>query len=68
MGALTDARTGSLRIITLPNFWAHANCDYAMTTRLLPAGPELTRVEVCFLVRGDAIEGRDYDPERVAAM
>jgi glycine betaine catabolism A len=68
MGGLTDARTGSLRIITLPNFWAHANCDYAMTTRLLPAGPELTRVEVCFLVREDAVDGRDYDPERVAAV
>ena len=66
MGDLTDPQTGSLRIITLPNFWAHANCDYAMTTRLLPAGPELTRVEVCFLVREDAVEGVDYDPERVA--
>ena len=68
MGDLTDPATGSLRIITLPNFWAHANCDYAMTTRLLPAGPELTRVEVCFLVREDAVEGVDYDPERVAAV
>ena len=68
MGDLADPRTGSLRIIALPNFWAHANCDYAMTTRLLPAGPESTRVEVCFLVRGDATEGVDYDPERVAAV
>jgi len=68
MGDLTDTATGSLRIITLPNFWAHANCDYTMTTRLLPAGPELTRVEVCFLVREDAVEGVDYDPERVAAV
>jgi Rieske 2Fe-2S family protein len=68
MGNLTDPRTGSLRIITLPNFWAHANCDYVMTTRLLPADPELTRVEVCFLVREDAVAGVDYDPERVAAV
>jgi Rieske 2Fe-2S family protein len=68
MGDLADPRAGSLRIITLPNFWAHANCDYVMTTRLLPAGPELTRVEVCFLVREDAVEGADYDPERVAAV
>jgi Rieske 2Fe-2S family protein len=68
MGGLEDPGTGSLRIITLPNFWAHANCDYAMTTRLLPAGPDLTDVEVCFLVRGDAVEGVDYDPERVAAV
>ena len=68
LGNLTDPHTGSLRVITLPNFWAHANCDYAMTTRLLPAGPDLTHVEVCFLVRKDAVEGVDYDPERVAAV
>jgi len=68
MGDIHDARTGSLRIITLPNFWAHANCDYAMTTRLLPAGPGLTNVEVCFLIREDAVEGVDYDPQQVAAV
>ncbi|MGH3145549.1 MAG: aromatic ring-hydroxylating oxygenase subunit alpha [Rubrobacter sp.] len=68
MGDITDPRTGSLRIITLPNFWAHANCDYAMTTRLLPAAPDLTQVEVCFLVRESAVEGVDYDPKRVAAV
>lgn len=66
MGDLTDTNTGSLRVITLPNSWAHANCDYAMTTRLLPDGPSRTKVEVSFLVRGDAEEGVDYDPERVA--
>ena len=68
MGDLIDPRTGSLRIITLPNFWAHANCDYAMTTRLLPLASDLTAVEVCFLVREDAAEGVDYDPERVGAV
>ena len=68
MGELTDPNVGSLRLITLPNFWGHANCDYAMTTRLLPIGPELTRVEVSFLVREDAAEGVDYDPDRVAEV
>ena len=68
MGELTDPNVGSLRLITVPNFWGHANCDYAMTTRLLPIGPELTRVEVSFLVREDAVEGVDYDPDRVAAV
>jgi Rieske 2Fe-2S family protein len=68
LGDLTQPETGSLRVITLPNFWAHANCDYAMTTRLLPAGPGLTSVEVCFLVREDAVAGVDFDPERVSAV
>ncbi len=68
MGELTDPNVGSLRLITVPNFWGHANCDYAMTTRLLPIGPEFTRVEVSFLVREDAVEGVDYDPDTVAAV
>ena len=66
MGGLTDPNVGSLRIITLPNLWAHANCDYAMTTRLAPVGAGMTRVEVSFLVQEDAIEGKDYDPQEVA--
>lgn len=66
MGDLTSPETGSLRLITLPNLWAHANCDYAMTTRLLPLAPERTRVDVTFLVREDAVAGEDYEPERVA--
>ena len=39
-----------------------------MTTRLLPAGPDLTDVEVCFLLKKDAVEGVDYDPKSVAAV
>ncbi len=39
-----------------------------MTTRLYPAGPGLTRVEVSFLVQEDAVEGVDYDPQRVAEV
>ncbi|MGF1470579.1 MAG: aromatic ring-hydroxylating dioxygenase subunit alpha [Rubrobacteraceae bacterium] len=66
MGNLTDPDVGSLRLITLPNLWAHANCDYAMTTRLTPVGPGLTRVEVSFLVHEDAVEGEDYAPDEVA--
>ena len=68
MGDLTSPKTGSLRLITLPNLWAHANCDYAMTTRLLPLAPEQTRVDVCFFVREDAVEGEGYDPGRVARV
>ena len=66
MGDFTYPRVGSLRLITLPNFWGHANCDYAMTTRLTPVGAGTTKVQVSFLVDEDAVEGRDYDPEQVA--
>jgi Rieske 2Fe-2S family protein len=66
MGEFTDPQVGSLRLITLPNFWGHANCDYAMTTRLTPVSAGMTRVQVSFLVDEDAVEGEDYDSEQVA--
>jgi Rieske 2Fe-2S family protein len=68
LGDIPEPRTGSLRIVTLPNAWVHANCDYAVSTRLAPFGPKLTHAQVCFLVRRNAVEGVDYDPERVAAV
>ncbi|MGI8948026.1 MAG: aromatic ring-hydroxylating oxygenase subunit alpha [Ornithinimicrobium sp.] len=61
LGALDGADVGSLRVISLPNSWSHANADYAMTTRLTPISPALTAVDVTFLVRDDAVEGADYD-------
>ncbi|CAN5500594.1 aromatic ring-hydroxylating dioxygenase subunit alpha [soil metagenome] len=65
LGDLPTAGTGSLRVITLPNSWSHANCDYAVTTRLTPVGPEMTRIDLAFLVRADAVEGVDFDLGRV---
>jgi Rieske 2Fe-2S family protein len=45
---------------TVPNFWCHASGDHAVSTRLAPAGPETTYIAVQWLVREDAVEGRDY--------
>ncbi|MBP2367864.1 aromatic ring-hydroxylating oxygenase subunit alpha [Pseudonocardia parietis] len=56
LGELTEADAGSLRVVCLPDMWAHANCDYAVTTRLSPVDAGTTDVEVCFLVRADAGE------------
>ena len=61
MGDYPDADVGTLRIRTLPNFWNHSSCDHAVSTRLLPAGPQLTAIRVWWLVDEKAIEGRDYD-------
>ena len=36
-----------------------------MTTRLTPVSTDVTRIDVAFLVREDAAEGEDYDPEAV---
>lgn len=39
-----------------------------MTTRLTSVNPGLMRVDVCFLIREDAVDGVDYDPQRVAEV
>jgi Rieske 2Fe-2S family protein len=60
MGAYTDPDVGTLRMRTMPNFWNHSSCDHAVSTRLLPAGPRLTKARVTWLVDRDAVEGQDY--------
>lgn len=68
MGDIPAAATGSLRIVTLPNAWIHFNCDYVVTTRLIPCRPESSRARVTFLVDGNARPGIDFDPDNVAAV
>lgn len=65
MGDYPDGDVGTLRLRTLPNFWSHGSCDYAVTTRLAPAGPRLTRAQTTWLVSQTAQEGRDYDLARL---
>jgi glycine betaine catabolism A len=36
--------------------------------RLTPAGPALTKVHLDFLVRDDAVEGVDYETDRLTAF
>jgi len=68
LGQLPSPDVGSLRLITLPNSWTHVDADYAATTRLTPVGPEQTDVDITFLVRADAVEGRDYAVEDLTAV
>ena len=65
MGDYTDADVGTLRIRSLPNMWHHASCDHAVTTRVLPAGVHRTLVRVTWLVKENAVEGRDYRLEDI---
>jgi Rieske 2Fe-2S family protein len=60
MGDYPSHDVGTLRMRTMPNFWTHASADHAVSTRLAPAGPQRTLVQVQWLVREDAVEGRDY--------
>jgi len=65
MGRLTGPDTGVLRMRGLPNFWAHASCDHAVFTRLLPVSRSITRATVYWLVDQAAEEGRDYQREQL---
>jgi len=65
MGAYDGHDVGTLRARVLPGFWCHASADHAVTTRLLPAGPIETAIEVVWLVAADAEEARDYDLDRL---
>ena len=68
MGSYPGYDVGTLRARTVPNFWVHASADHAVLTRLAPAGPELTKITVQWLVDEGAVAGRDYDPDDVAAF
>ena len=65
MGDFTDPDMGTARANTNVNFWCHANSDYANTVRITPIAPDRTLVRAYWLVRGDALEGQDYDLERL---
>jgi Rieske 2Fe-2S family protein len=60
MGDYPSHDVGTLRMRTMPNFWNHASADHAVSTRLAPAGPQRTLVQVQWLVHADAVEGQDY--------
>jgi Rieske 2Fe-2S family protein len=68
MGALRSADAGVLRLRGLPNFWAHASCDHAVFTRLVPGGCGVTGVRVTWLVDGAAQPHTDYSLERLLAF
>jgi Rieske 2Fe-2S family protein len=46
-------------------FEMEANPDHVTVFRFTPLAPALTNVEVTWLVRGDAVPGRDYDRDRL---
>lgn len=65
MGDYPDYDVGTLRMRAVPSFWLHASADHAVITRLAPAGPERTLVRVQWLVAADALQGRDYQLDRL---
>jgi glycine betaine monooxygenase A len=65
---LVEHDLGSVRLFRAPNSWHHFLSDQILHFRVLPLGPNRTEVRTTWLVHEDAIEGWDYDPERLAEV
>ncbi len=63
---LPDA--GSLLFFHYPSMWSHFLPDQSMTFRVTPIGPQETEVTTTWLVDRDAVEGVDYDLNRLTEV
>ena len=68
MGQFTEADVGTARAGTYPNFWLHATSDHATTMQVIPLAPDRTLMRADWLVRADAVEGVDYQVDRLIAF
>jgi phenylpropionate dioxygenase-like ring-hydroxylating dioxygenase large terminal subunit len=68
MGSFKEYDRAQTAIVFNPLGYVMASNDYAATMRFTPRGPTQTDVETLWLVRADAVEGKDYDPERLTRV
>jgi glycine betaine catabolism A len=68
LGRLSEPDAGIFAMVMFPNFWFEASSDYACSMRRTPLSPTLCEVEASWLVRGDAVECRDYEVDAVTAF
>jgi len=57
-GGCTDFQVG-------PVTFALAYCDHVVIYAFRPLGPDTSTCDITWLVRGDAVEGEDYNKERL---
>jgi len=65
LGQVGDGDIGSLRFALEPNSFAHVVGDHAFLFWLLPLSAQETQVTMKWVVAKDAVEGVDYDLERL---
>ncbi len=65
---LPDGNLGDVLIYHYPSTWIHVMGDHAVTFRILPASPTTTQLRTTWLVPGHAVEGLDYDLQRVTEV
>ncbi len=68
LGDLDTPRLGRLSLHHQPNAWFHFCADHAVAFTVLPLGPDRTLVRSTWLVHEDAVEGVDYDVERLTEV
>ena len=68
IGPFTEPESSSLSVWTQPNSWHHFCCDHVVTFSLTPISASQTLLQTTWLVHEDAVEGVDYDPDRIAAL
>lgn len=68
MGELPDFDVGSVRLLHFPNTWNHALGDHALAFRVLPLDAQRTAVTTKWMVHKDAVEGVDYDLEKLTKV
>ena len=68
IGPFTEPESSSLSVWTQPNSWHHFCCDHVVTFSLTPVSADKTLLRTSWLVHEDAVEGVDYDPDRIAAL
>lgn len=65
MGRIKDPDLGSMRILHLPHSWNHCMGDHLIVFTVWPISAQESLVITKWLVHKDAVEGVDYDPERL---
>lgn len=65
LGAMPFDDVGSLLKFHYPSSWNHFLPDHAILFRVTPVSPNETELTTKWLVHKDAVEGRDYDLQRL---
>ena len=65
MGDHKDYDAGVLGLVVYPNFWMDAVSDYMWTMRLTAISPSQTAIDLSWLVDREAVEGVDYNLDRL---
>ena len=68
LGNFTERRLGGLSFWTQPNSWHHFMSDHIVTFSALPIDAGHTLLRTKWLVHKDAVEGRDYDLQKLTEV